>query len=146
MDNKDRQVKQVIVVRKDLNMSIGKTAAQVSHASLGALLKLFKKTDIWEEDTFPSVGTHMEVNFEHNSFLDKWLNGIFTKICLGTKNEASLLKLYNKIEKEKPNIPIVLIEDCGLTEFNGVPTKTCIGIGPYWSDEIDEFTKKLQLL
>ena len=146
MENKDRQVKQVIVVRKDLDMSIGKTAAQVSHASLGALLKLFKKTDIWEEDVFPSVGTHMEVNFEHHSFLDKWLNGIFTKICLGVKNESSLLKLYKKIQEENPNIPIVLIEDCGLTEFNGVPTKTCIGIGPYWSDEIDEFTKKLQLL
>lgn len=146
MDNKDRQVKQVIVVRKDLGMSIGKTAAQVSHASLGALLTLFNKKDIWEEGTFPSVGTHMEVNFEHNSFLDKWLNGIFTKICLGIKNESSLLKLYKKIKEENPNIPIVLIEDCGLTEFNGIPTNTCIGIGPYWSDEIDVFTNKLQLL
>ena len=146
MEKKDRQVKQVIVVRKDLNMSVGKTAAQVSHASLGALLKMFNKSDIWEGGAFPSVGTHMEVKFEHDSFLDKWLNGIFTKICLGVKNEASLLKLYKKIQEENPNIPIVLIEDCGLTEFNGVPTNTCIGIGPYWSDEIDEFTHKLQLL
>jgi PTH2 family peptidyl-tRNA hydrolase len=36
--------------------------------------------------------------------------------------------------------------DAGLTEFNGVPTKTCIAIGPNWSDEIDEITGHLKLL
>ena len=33
------QYKMIILVRKDLNMSIGKTAAQVAHASLGAYKK-----------------------------------------------------------------------------------------------------------
>ena len=37
-------VKQIIVMRKDLNMRKGKIAAQARHASLGALLQLFNKT------------------------------------------------------------------------------------------------------
>ena len=146
MENKDRHVKQVIVIRKDLNMRKGKMIAQGSHASLGAILSLFKKTNIWEEGVFPSVGTTYECSFEHNSYLDKWLNGVFTKICLYVESEKELIDLYNKIKKENSNIPIVMIEDCGLTEFNGKLTKTCIGIGPYWSDEIDVFTKDLKLL
>ena len=88
----------------------------------------------------------MEINFEHNSYLDKWLNDKFTKICVSVDSEKELVKLYETIKKENPNIPIVLIEDCGLTEFHGVKTKTCIGIGPYWSDEIDVFTRNLKLL
>ena len=43
MENSERKVKQVIVVRKDLKMPKGKIGAQVAHASLGSLLKLFNK-------------------------------------------------------------------------------------------------------
>ena len=39
-----------------------------------------------------------------------------------------------------------MIVDAGLTEFNGVPTKTCIAIGPANPDDIDEITKHLKLL
>ena len=62
---------------------------------------------------------------------------IFTKICLCVEDEKELLKLYNKVKKERPDIPCELITDCGLTEFNGVPTNTCIGIGPFWNEDID---------
>ena len=43
-------------------------------------------------------------------------------------------------------IPHVLITDAGLTEFHGVPTNTCLGIGPYEAEEIDKFTGNLPLL
>ena len=36
--------------------------------------------------------------------------------------------------------------DEGITMFNGVKTFTCIGIGPYYSEEIDKFTGSLKLL
>ncbi|MCA9071910.1 MAG: hypothetical protein KDA84_23440, partial [Planctomycetaceae bacterium] len=32
------------------------------------------------------------------------------------------------------------------TEFHGVPTPTCLAIGPAGADKIDEITGKLQLL
>ena len=139
--NEDRKVKQVIVFRKDLvngekfSISLGKVGAQCAHASTAALLNLFNKSD-----------NKYNLDFEPNGYLDKWLNGIFTKIVVGIDNEAKLLNLYEKIKSERPDIPCALITDCGITEFDGVPTNTCIGIGPFWSDEIDVFTKRLRLL
>ena len=146
--NNDRQVKQVIVMRKDLKTRKGKYCSQASHASLGALLKCFKKeyiTSYEGEDCEEPMGVKYSMNVFNDSYLDKWLNGIFTKITLSVDSEDELLSLYNTIKNERPDIPCVLITDCGLTEFNGVPTNTCIGIGPFWSDEIDTFTRHLSL-
>ena len=44
------------------------------------------------------------------------------------------------------NLPCSMIVDAGKTEFNGVPTKTCIAIGPADPDKINEITGKLKLL
>lgn len=126
-----REVKQIIIWRKDLKVRKGKIAAQVAHASLGVVLDMMKGDS--------------EVKYlEIEDFLDEWLNGTFTKIVVGCENEEELLKLH--LDAEAEEIPTKLITDKGLTEFHGVPTNTCIAIGPYWSDEIDELTKHLKLL
>lgn len=135
----ERKVKQVIVMRKDLGMRKGKMIAQGSHASLGSLLREFS---IKKDET----GVSYECHFEKGSLLDKWLNGIFTKICLSVDSEEELVELYETIKTNAPSIPCVMIEDCGLTEFHGEKTKTCIGIGPFWADEIDAFTSHLKLM
>ncbi len=144
--DENRNTKQVIVFRKDLmkgdhSLRKGKIAAQVAHASLGALLKWAERTGYLNHDG--SDQYDITFSFRENSILDKWLNGIFTKICVTVENEEELLKLYEEVNKT--DIPCVLITDAGNTEFHGVPTNTCIGIGPWWSDEIDEFTKDLSL-
>ena len=38
-----------------------------------------------------------------------------------------------------------LITDRGLTEFGGVPTRTCLAIGPDYDDRIDPVTGDLEL-
>ena len=128
--------KQVIVVRKDLNMRKGKMVAQGAHASLKAILDLMK----------PQFDDNNELilRIKNDSALQDWIRGRFTKICLSVNSEAELIEIYNKA-KEKGLI-CSLITDAGLTEFAGVPTKTCCAIGPCWSDEVDEITGKLQLL
>lgn len=136
----DKRVKQVIVIRKDLKMRTGKAIAQGSHASLGALLSMFNKNN------YPDDRIKYSITFDKDSVLDKWLNGIFTKICVYVNSEEELIELYNMIRDKSPQIPCVLIEDAGLTEFHNVKTKTCIGVGPWWNDEIDEYTKNLPLL
>lgn len=142
-ENSDRQVKQVIVIDKSKQMNVGKMIAQGSHASLGALLTMFNKKKLIDERT------QYKVEFDENTILDKWLNGIFTKICLNADSEDEMLKIYDNINKYNETvdekIPIVLIEDCGKTCFHGEKTKTCIGIGPFWSDVIDKFTGHLKL-
>lgn len=134
-----KKVKQIIVIRKDLNMRKGKMVAQGSHASIGAFLKFFDKNS--NNNTYSYSCT-----FETDSVLDGWLNDKFTKICLYVNSEDELVSLYEKVTNEAPYIPCVMIEDAGLTEFHGVKTKTCIGIGPFWEDEINKFTQTLPLL
>ena len=139
------EVKQVIVFRHDLLKSLrkGKIAAQVAHASLGALLTMFNKEKCVDDYDNTDKYIHCYVNIQPNDILDKWLNGIFTKVCLYVENEEELLALYEKVKEAK--LPCALITDAGNTEFHGVPTVTCLGIGPWWSKYLDEFTGDLKL-
>lgn len=120
-------------MRKDLKIRKGKQISQGAHASLGVVLKLMKKSDY-----------KYELEFEKNSYLDQWLNGIFTKITVGVNSLEELMELYNKALEM--NIPTILITDAGKTEFNNIPTITCIAIGPYYSENIDKITSHLKLL
>jgi PTH2 family peptidyl-tRNA hydrolase len=134
----EKFAKQVLVVRKDLKMSKGKLAAQCSHASLGCILKRMPSQDC-------QYGVMRTIIIEHDSAMDAWINGIFTKVCLGVQTEEELLEIYKKAQ-EFSHIPSVLITDAGKTVFNGVETNTVVGIGPGWSDEIDMITGDLKLL
>ena len=127
------QVKQVIVVRKDLNMPAGKLAAQVSHASTGAFLKHFNNLG-------GTLTPKDKKSYGNN--VHPWLTNEFTKICLKVDSEAELLEVYKKCLEE--GIPSSLIKDAGHTVFNE-PTLTCLGIGPFQSDKIDEITGDLKL-
>ena len=142
------ETKQVIVFRKDLlrgehGIRKGKFAGQVAHASLGALLKCFEVRENAE-------GTVVyKTEFPKGGVLDSWLNGIFTKVVVGVDSEQELLDLASMLEKQNHEgvfIPYALITDCGKTEFGGVPTVTCLGIGPAPSEVIDWFTGGLKLL
>lgn len=133
-------VKQVIVFRKDLNVRKGKAMAQSAHASMKVFLDQCEKSD-----SSYDVNTHEYLfSYDLGSAWDIWLNGRFTKVVVGCDSENELLELYNKAKFN--NLPCSLIIDAGLTEFNGIPTRTCIAIGPDFSDKIDLITKHLKLL
>jgi peptidyl-tRNA hydrolase, PTH2 family len=138
-------VKQVIVVRKDLKMRKGKLAAQVAHASLGAILKLMDKRTVHTLE-FDGPIPHYEyiLKFDVDTPLDKWLNGIFTKIVVYVESEEELLKLTDEVSAAK--LPFCLITDAGKTEFHGQPTVTCLAIGPSFATKIDTITGKLPLM
>ena len=73
-----------------------------------------------------------------------WIRGIFKKVCLKVDSEQELLDIHKKALEA--GLVSYLITDAGLTEFNGVPTNTCIGIGPDYADKIDVITGHLKLL
>lgn len=139
-------VKQVIVVRKDLNMRKGKMVAQGAHASMKVVLDLMQRVPGMKY--LHSKGEDGELllslRLQAKTPLDVWLNGTFTKICLSVDSEAELDAIYNKAKEA--GIPCAMIIDSGLTEFNGVPTKTCIAIGPDIDTNIDQITGHLKLL
>ena len=111
--------KMVIVIRSDLKMSRGKTAAQASHAAVSVLDSVDKK------------------------ILGQWKNDGQKKVVVKTKSEQQLLELANKSKKLK--IPFSIISDAGLTEL--VPgTLTALAIGPDDEEKINKVTGSLPLL
>jgi PTH2 family peptidyl-tRNA hydrolase len=123
--------KQVIVMRKDLNMRKGKLVAQGAHASLGAILQQMRKD-----------GDRLVLDLT-DPRLEPWITGRFKKICVYVNNEEELLALFAAAKLS--DMICSLITDAGLTEFNGVPTNTCIAIGPDFEDKVDELCKHLPL-
>ena len=125
--------KQVIVIRKDLKMRKGKMIAQGAHASMKVFFDM------------------IEYTFERKMMLNgitppmnEWVNGLFTKICVGVDSEEELLDVYQRAKDA--GLPCSLIQDAGLTEFGGVPTHTAVAIGPDYSHGIDDITGHLKLL
>lgn len=133
--------KQVIVMRKDLNMRKGKMVSQGSHASMWALLNAGRK-DVSKTGDF--ITYTIQVQTKSGLPLDKWLLGNYKKICVSVNSEKELHDLCEKVEQRC--LPYHLQYDDGLTEFNGVRTVTCCAIGPGPSDIIDAITGHLPLL
>ena len=136
--------KQVIVIRKDLNMRKGKIAAQAAHAAMKVILdrmqirKFEKGSTFWED----CLVWHMTV-YESEP-MHMWLKGSFTKVVVSCVDEKELLELKQKATDA--GILNALITDAGKTEFNGVPTNTALAIGPEWASKVDKITGNLKLL
>ena len=140
------KVKQVIVVRKDLKMRKGKIAAQVAHASLGAILSQMEKQEYLHTDECDVVTpcyVHAMI-YKKGSAADNWINGMFTKVVVSCDSEKELLDMYKKAKNK--GLIATLITDSGKTEFHGKATHTCLAVGPDLADEIDEVTGHLPLL
>jgi PTH2 family peptidyl-tRNA hydrolase len=122
--------KQVIILRKDLNMRKGKLVAQGAHASMGAILSLCKQE-----------GNKLILEMDDRT--EPWLTGRFKKICVYVNSEQELLQIYNTALTN--GLVCSIIKDSGLTEFHGVPTLTAVAVGPDREDKIDVVTKHLPL-
>jgi PTH2 family peptidyl-tRNA hydrolase len=134
-------IKQVIIIRKDLHMRMGKIAAQCSHASMKIF---FDRIIDYEDDEDSEVKSTIMLLGDITPEMKEWLGGLFTKIVVYVNSEQELLDIYNKSKEE--NIICSLIKDSGLTEFHEVQTYTCCAIGPDQSEKIDIITGHLPLL
>ncbi len=124
-------VKQVLIMRQFPSLRTGKYCSQAAHASVGALLSC--GTIIGECLVIPMT----------DPFIKEWLTGSFRKITLYVKVEESLIEIFNQAQEK--GLPVSMIHDSGLTEFNNVRTLTAVGIGPAEDSLIDSITGKLPL-
>ena len=153
------KIKQVIVIRKlypDPNnpdkfrkVRSGKIISQACHASMKIFFdRMSQETEV--DYSMYGRGGDIEVVNVPNVYrstltpeMEEWKEGSFTKACVQVDHEEELLEILKKAEEA--GLPVALITDAGLTEFNGVPTSTCCAIGPANSDKIDLITGHLKL-
>ncbi|ABL78086.1 peptidyl-tRNA hydrolase Pth2 [Thermofilum pendens] len=115
-------LKQVIVLRRDLDMGKGKMVAQGCHASVSAVLETLKR---------------------NREIVERWVEEGQRKIVVRVDSEEELLSVYRKALEL--GLVAVLVEDKGLTQLPpGTPT--AVGIGPADEEIIDKVTGHLKLL
>lgn len=110
------ELKMVVLVRSDLNMSKGKIAAQVGHAVLGAY----------------RVATRLVPEY-----CKAWIFRAQAKITLKVEDEAMMDGVA--AAARDAGLPVCVIEDAGRTEVEP-GTRTVCGIGPAPKAEIDVIT------
>ena len=147
-------MRQLIIARKDLNMSPGKLAAQVAHASWAFLSNGIRKClpnakfDDYEKKYYFKLSLDKDI-------AEEWFGGIFTKTICEAKNKNQLLKA-KEIAEELGMVEgkdFFLINDACNTELtpeevdeNGVGrTLTCIGFKPLPDEIAWQISKKFQL-
>ena len=114
-------IKQVIVVRTDLDMGKGKIAAQVGHACVLGAEHVRKSNPEW---------------------FSVWRTGQ-EKIVLKVANLKELEQV--KQDAIEFNLPWSEVTDAGHTQI-APGTTTCISIGPAPEEKIDKITGDLKLL
>jgi peptidyl-tRNA hydrolase len=128
------ELKQVILVRRDLKLKRASAAALVAKVSAEFLF----------ENDESDVDDKLEVNLSPHEV--SWLRSGSTRIVLGVSSESTLRNLLFRAEVlgiqsyalEGP-IPESLDKD-------GVSEIICAALGPDESDKIDEITGNLKLL
>ena len=150
-------MRQLIIARKDLQMSPGKLAAQVSHASMAFLSNLIRNSGVDRRvslETGEMESYYIQIEMRADVY-DDWLCGIFTKTICEARNRNHLMKAVTAAEELglKEGVDFFLIKDNCLTELepeevdeNGVGrTLTCIGFRPLPDDVAHTISRKYQL-
>jgi len=118
--------KMVLVVRQDLGMGVGKIAAQVGHAVLGAYQNVLETEDIKLKEA-----------------MFNWEECGQAKIVLKIKNKEEMLAVNKKAKESGLNTYLVC--DAGRTQIEA-GSITVLAIGPANSAEIDKVTGHLKLM
>lgn len=115
------EYKLVVAVREDLEMSKGKMAVQVAHASVISALNCKSKNSKWFRN---------------------WYEEGQKKVVVKAGDVEMLMDLQNNAERL--DIATALIDDAGLTELPP-GTTTCLGMGPAPNSVMDQVTGNLKL-
>lgn len=152
-----KMYKQIIIARKDLNMSPGKLASQVAHGSMAFLTLMIQENIIGEvlegagKNFMKTKNVYRIQSFDIDKDLyEQWIGDSFTKCVLQAKNKNHLLKAKTMAEAlgMKENKDFFCIYDLCKTELepeeNG-KTLTVIGFKPMSSEIIDKIGKNYHL-
>lgn len=118
------EIKQVIAVRTDIEMSRGKLAVQVAHAAVLAAFKAYR-------------------SMEWRKWFDEWWASGQKKVVVKGGGERDLLGLVDKAVRL--GLPVSVVRDAGRTELSP-GTLTAVAVGPAPKELVDKVTGSLKLL
>ena len=117
-----KDLKMILLVRRDLKMGTGKIAAQCAHAALGMFRDLQAK---------------------NSAQLKQWLDtGQMKVVCRVDTEDAMMLIADNA---RKMGIPVHIVHDAGHTQVES-GSKTVAALGPSAADLLNRVTGHLKLL
>lgn len=150
-------MRQLIIVRKDLNMSPGKLSAQVSHASMAFLSSAILSSgaeQILSAETGDVESYAVSLTIPADIY-EQWFMDIYTKTICEAKNRNQLMKAATMADELGlvEGQDYFLIRDHCLTELepeeigeDGIgKTLTCIGFRPLPNETAHAISRKYQL-
>lgn len=133
--NQEDPIIMYLIVRKSLDMSIGKVAAQCAHASQKLLLLYIN----YKYDTIP-YGGNPPFSKENYDLFNKWLDGSFRKVVLKANENQ-----WKKLKEEFSYRERIIVIDNGLTEIEP-GSETVIGLLPMRKSKAPKLVRKLRVL
>jgi PTH2 family peptidyl-tRNA hydrolase len=130
--SEEREAKQVIVIRRDLNMRRGKEIAQGAHASMAWLTSKMRSLS-------PGLYRLVPLSTAERA----WIEGSFTKVVCQVPDLITLKNLEQAALDA--GLTCEVITDAGKTEFGGEATITALAIGPDWAENVGKVTGDLKL-
>lgn len=121
------EVRMALVIRQDLGMQKGKTAAQCAHAALGC---------------FRMIACDPNRKSYNPSMVHRWLRGGQAKITLKCPDESTIDELYALAIALGVNACV--IHDAGRTQI-AAGSATVLGLGPAPKAVLDQITGELKL-
>lgn len=149
-------MRQLIIARKDLEMSSGKLAAQCCHASEAFLTSYLRdRTNVTEMTDETGQSCYKAEYIFSKEVYEDWICGIFTKTVCAAKNRNHLLKAKTMAEELglEEGTDFFLIWDRCLTELEQEEvdedrigrTLTAIGFQPLDDETAHKISRKYQL-
>lgn len=122
--SKSEHYKMVLVVRSDITMGKGKTAAQCAHAAVECCRQI-------------------SANEKYQQIYESWLFQGQPKVVLKISDKEKLMSLASNAHKA--GLIISIIKDAGKTQLEPGTIST-LGIGPGPKQLLDDLTSQLKLL
>ena len=116
----ETEIKQLIIIRKDLGMKRGKEIGAACHAAVNVVVENINSPDVKE-----------------------WLSGSYKKVALIVPDLDALLECERKAKEA--GIIHRLQHDEGRTQFNNQRNWTSLAVGPAHPDVLNPLFKDLKL-
>lgn len=151
--------RQVIILRKDLGMSVGKLMAQANHASMAFLTAWIREcayphekiVKYWEPCGKDDAEVYIASVCLNAEMYEEWFEGPFTKTVCEAKNRNQLMRavaIAQELGLEEGEDYFLIRDNC-LTELEPEDedgrTLTAIGFAPLEDEVAHKISKKFQL-